>query len=79
VIDLKNQQITIQGIFDKVYSGTVKIFLSRVRNPITNKNPKNWLLQTYDEKYPSDMLMFFSLTECDYTCHYCGTDKKYCT
>lgn len=63
------------------YQAPITITIEKIRNPVSNKDLKPFLIQTFDDQtnnYPIDQLEYAPLTQCNYPCKRCGKDKDYC-
>ena len=82
--DFDTRSIIIRDAFKEVdiYSGQIKITLSRIRNPETNIDLKPFIVETFDDaemKYPIDKLEYLPALRCNYPCYTCsGIDKDFC-
>lgn len=83
--DLVKRTITIRNAFLGMttdFNGGIKLYLSRIRNPLTNEGLLPYFVTTYlDETtdYPVDRLQFLPELICHWSCKLCSADKDYCT
>lgn len=83
VIDFENKTIKIYNVFkgDDQYLSPIQIILEKITNPVTNLDLIPFVIKTFDdfnEEYPIDRLEYVPLTQCNFPCKRCATDKDYC-
>ena len=83
VIDYENKIIKIYNVFvdSDNYQSPIKIQLEKITNPVDNRSLIPFVVRTYDdqaEEFPIDKLEYVPLTQCNFPCKRCSSDKDYC-
>ena len=76
-IDFATKEIKILTIFKESdnYAAPITVTLEKLRNPVSNKGLKPFVIRTYDDQaqqYPIDILEYPPLTQCEYPCKRCS-------
>lgn len=83
MIDFQNKIIKIYNIFKASdnFQTTIQIELEKITNPVTNVGLKPFVIRTFDDQaelYPIDKLEYIPLTQCNWPCKRCSSNKDYC-
>jgi len=75
LFDINQKTLTVSGIFQNGFKGAIKLTLSKVRNPLSNRKLSLLEIRTFaDAKllYPMDLLNVLPKLRCNYPCLDCG-------
>lgn len=87
MIDFDARLVTIFNVFERIrddlenYEAPITITLEKLKNPATNLGLDPFVIRTFDDEqqvFPIDKLEFLPLTQCNFPCQRCSTDKDYC-